>query len=605
MCEKKSIEEMVLEEKSPEEKRMEEKDIEEKGVEKRFMEKEDEKTQEETDGAQSRHGGSSAMERREAMRQMNRSRIPYSVFGVASAVYALFYTFCLYKNASGITYPFFIAGTLCYLFFCMKRYRVPSGSSADAADGRGAGENDASAAAIVSQNLSYDKRKKAEMIFYMCSLLLLGVSVCMTDDWKVLWLTKTGIFLLTVSLALQCFYRTAQWSFSGWLGAICRSLLEMLHYIDTPFMDAIAYFKERGQSAKNRNVGYVLLGIVIAVPLLIVVLMLLLSADAVFSDLVIRMLGDLNLRSMVLICLMAAAVYLLSYSFIRGLTTWQMPEYGAKEKKGEPVAAITFTSLLALLYLIFCGIQVVYLFLGNMRLPEGLTWASYARQGFFQLLFVCLINLALVLVCLAVFRESKALKALLAAISVMTYILIASSAYRMALYIAHYYMTFLRLFVLWALAVIGILFAGVIISIYREKFPLFFYSMAVLSVCWICFAYAKPDYQVARYDIAHLAVEEAGNELESGGREGFHDYWYLTELSADAAPLLAQEDVRRLLAEKGAVQHYYDKVWKRTEKMGLRDFNFSRWIAGKSLEGWYVDTADEKGKESAEVLWSR
>ena len=48
-------------------------------------------------------------ERRTAVMRGN-----FPFFGWASAVYALFYTFCLYKNASGITYPFFVAGTLIY-----------------------------------------------------------------------------------------------------------------------------------------------------------------------------------------------------------------------------------------------------------------------------------------------------------------------------------------------------------------------------------------------------------------------------------------------------------------------------------------------------------
>ena len=49
----------------------------------------------------------------------------FSFFGIASAVYALFYTFCLYKNASGITHPFFVIGTLCYFFLSMKKLGVP------------------------------------------------------------------------------------------------------------------------------------------------------------------------------------------------------------------------------------------------------------------------------------------------------------------------------------------------------------------------------------------------------------------------------------------------------------------------------------------------
>ena len=31
----------------------------------------------------------------------------FRLFSMTSVIYALFYTFCLYKNASGITYPFF------------------------------------------------------------------------------------------------------------------------------------------------------------------------------------------------------------------------------------------------------------------------------------------------------------------------------------------------------------------------------------------------------------------------------------------------------------------------------------------------------------------
>ena len=34
--------------------------------------------------------------------------------GAATALYALLYTICLYRNTSGITYPFFVAGTLYY-----------------------------------------------------------------------------------------------------------------------------------------------------------------------------------------------------------------------------------------------------------------------------------------------------------------------------------------------------------------------------------------------------------------------------------------------------------------------------------------------------------
>ena len=41
----------------------------------------------------------------------------FSFFGIGSLLYGIFYAFCLYHNTSGITYPFFVIGTLCYFFF--------------------------------------------------------------------------------------------------------------------------------------------------------------------------------------------------------------------------------------------------------------------------------------------------------------------------------------------------------------------------------------------------------------------------------------------------------------------------------------------------------
>ena len=44
-------------------------------------------------------------------------REKFGVFGVATFVYALLYVFCMYQNKSGITYPFFVAGSLYYFYY--------------------------------------------------------------------------------------------------------------------------------------------------------------------------------------------------------------------------------------------------------------------------------------------------------------------------------------------------------------------------------------------------------------------------------------------------------------------------------------------------------
>ena len=123
-----------------------------------------------------------------------------------------------------------------------------------------------------------------------------------------------------------------------------------------------------------------------------------------------------------------------------------------------------------------------------MQLPAGLLTRNYARRGFFQLLFVCVLNLAAVLSIQSYFKENRVLKALLLAISGCTLIMTASSACRMLLYIRAYQLTFLRVSVLVALAVIALLMAGVIAKIVKPQFPLFRYGfvLAGSGVSRIC-----------------------------------------------------------------------------------------------------------------------
>ena len=60
--------------------------------------------------------------------------------------------------------------------------------------------------------------------------------------------------------------------------------------------------------------------------------------------------------------------------------------------------------------------------------------------------------------------------------------MIASSAYRMGLYVGQYGLTTLRFFVFWALGVIALFMLGVILSICKPAFSLFRYGIIVIGV---------------------------------------------------------------------------------------------------------------------------
>ena len=114
---------------------------------------------------------------------------------------------------------------------------------------------------------------------------------------------------------------------------------------------------------------------------------------------------------------------------------------GKKEnvKKADTVTGITFTGILAVVYVFYSMIQIVYLFLRlDTGLPDGMTYSQYAHEGFWQLLVVSMINFAAVVICIQIFEKNKVLQMLLCVISVCTCVMILSAAYRMMLYVGEY-----------------------------------------------------------------------------------------------------------------------------------------------------------------------
>ena len=498
-------------------------------------------------------------------------KFQFSFFGLASMVYALFYTFCLYKNASGITYPFFVAGTLCYFFLSMKKLGVPY---------------------------------KKGSLFYMISIILLGISNCCTTSVPLLNMNKLGIFLLSFILMLHTIYQDANWDLPKYMAAILRTILNSIACLFSPFHDMASFFdaKKQEKSKKNEYFFYIMLGIAISIPILAVIIMLLCSADVVFKNIIKNLFSfDISFTDIIRVILLTAVVFLASYALLSALCKKTVKEEVSDNKVLEPIIAIIVTGMLSVIYLMFSMVQILYLFIGNMKLPEGYTYSAYARQGFFQLLAVCIINLILVLFCLHFFKDNMILKAILTFISGCTFIMILSSALRMFMYIARYNLTFLRIFVLWSLAVIFLLMTGVTIYIYLQRFPLFFYSVAITTVFYIGLSFSHPDYWIARYNLNPVHISYL-NEYDI-----YDSLQYLSRLSDDAAPVILDasknpymlvniQTMKELTeldynyqysSDKDSdywayVYNYYQDIYKQSKEMNIRNFNFSIFFAKRS-----------------------
>ena len=438
----------------------------------------------------------------------------FHIFGVGSFLYACLYAFCMYKNTSGITYPFFVAGSLVFICFCLSKLGI-----------------------------SWKKGR----LFYMISMMLLAVSTFCTDDGRIIFFNKAGVFLLTLSLLLDITYDTKKWNLGKYLGSIFMTCTGALGEIGNPFGDAVWYCKNK-LDKKNSRYLYVFLGIVITIPVFLVVFLLLTSADIVFKNMADRALSGLDMGDLFPIAWTIGFMFMASYCILTVLCKKRLNEEVKDTRNWESLIAIPVAGIMTALYLVFSGVQILYLFMGNMELPMGYTYAEYAREGFFQLLAVSIINLIMVLVGLCCFKKSKVLKGILVVMSACTFVMIASSAMRMMIYIQYYYLTFLRILVLWGLVLLALIFAGVVAYIFKESFPLFRYSMVVVTCLYLVLSFSHPDYLIARVNLA--GSEETRSDFFKG--EKYDDYDFLAGLNADAAPVML-----KWMDEKGCDLSYY------------------------------------------------
>lgn len=521
----------------------------------------------------------------------------FKIFGLPGLLYATVYTICMFQNDSGITMPVWIAATILYACVTMRQI-----SAAEVVKKMDTDKEDTGNGASVRQ----DWRLRAGSWFYITVMMLLGIATFLTDQTAVIWMNYIGFFTMLLLFLLHHFYNDRQWDFTKNIAEMIIAVFGAVGCMMVPFLDGYAFFKER-KTTENKTVRAVLTGLLLAVPGLLIVGFCLMCADAVFETMILRLLDGMRMPATILkVAGMLLFGFFSSYCGMRYLIRRSQIPMERRQPVFDPVIAITFTGLFLVMYAVFCGVQTLYLFAASMRLPNGMTYAQYAHRGFYMLLFVCLLNFVLVLVTRKYFERHRILNVMLLLICGCTFVMLASSAYRMYLYISVYQLTFLRVFVLAALLTLAFLLAGAMAVVLKPDFLLVRYSLVVVSTIYLCLAFAHADRLIASYNLSH-AQEHAANM----------DWQYLSQLSLDAAPAVEryyrqasleakkQMDAGARLAQAVSEGRwgssgleemdipmetywyaaYMRKVYQAKSNMGVRNFNVSRYRAVQILTG--------------------
>lgn len=320
-----------------------------------------------------------------------------------------------------------------------------------------------------------------------------------------------------------------------------------------------------GSTGNKKRIGKVFVGLLCAVPVLIVVVPLLISSDDAFRGMMSNIFSNTFSFFVKTVFGLLICPFIISYGF--SLKSHRV----AKIKKGnfsgvENIYLISFLSAISVCYLLYLFSQLAYFFSAfEGFLPNGeVTYAAYARKGFFEMCIIAVINLVIVFSALLLAKKKNdkvchSIKAIATFISVFTLIIIATAISKMVLYIDAYGMTVLRVTTSAFMLFLSIVFISVILRIYLKKINIIktaliaagsiILLLGTVNVNSVCARYNYESYKIGRVNTIDV------QQLYKLGYEGIP---YIIKLTTTADFDVAYE-AQEYLA-KAYLYDYFDNM---------------------------------------------
>ncbi len=294
----------------------------------------------------------------------------------------------------------------------------------------------------------------------------------------------------------------------------------------------------------------------VTVVLLVVFGALFAGADAAFADLLGDLTPDVKVTDVPLRFLLLALGTLFALCAAWSAAAprrWDRIEVKPGRARRRVEWALPLV-VLAALFAAFNAVQLTVLFGGYGKVLDktGLTYAEYARQGFWQLLVVTVLTVVVIALALrwaprGTERDRLLVRSVLGTICVLTLVVVASALRRMDLYVDAYGLTRLRISVagveLWlGLLIVLVMAAGLFGARWLPRAVVVSAAASVLV-----FGLVSPDALIADQQVSRY---------QSTGKI---DLAYLRNLSADAVPELDRlPEPQRSCALEKIVEHLYE-----------------------------------------------
>lgn len=433
--------------------------------------------------------------------------------------------------------------------------------------------------AILNGILLYIMNRKNKIINKNGLLLLIPIILLSSTYFifasKVFYVSNI-IIIIVLNILMYAITINKKGYFSKHLYTAFRISVDSLETVN----EVIEYTKENAKShIKDSNgirkvdIKKLTTSILIVLAVVGVVIILLASADSIFAEMfsgIGKIITNLNIKNIVNTIIRIAiilAVYFLVLSFILKLQNQkhkEPKEIGNISDKYEFTLKLLLIAL-NLVYVVFCYIQISSLF---ARINVNIDYATYARTGFFQLMFVSFINFAIILLSNKFnSKKEKIIKVLNIFLVIFTIIIVLSSMFRMYMYEMEYGLTYLRTFVYIILLTELAIFVPTTIYIFNEKFDFIKTAFIIVLSVYCLINFINIEKIIISKNISRKATKVPT------------DYVYIQKIATEDSYKMLEEKLKENIEsdKKVKIEKTLLHIINNNKEMKWQEFNISRW----------------------------
>lgn len=384
--------------------------------------------------------------------------------------------------------------------------------------------------AVFNRKLILAKTFRQEKLLYLFTIPTIYLSISLFTSSSMINVLSVLVILAVMYVQYVVLSGSAlnSWDEGGFLidmifAGINRVLFGAIRFVG----DSI------GSLFRGKKKSGALIGVGAGVILLLIVVPLLVGADANVSDILGQFIDNLALGD----------VFLYVFLFVLGASLVMAPAATALEHEctgprkafyitQRPIQAVTTGTALAMIavvYVLFASVQFSYFFAPQETVANvlGLTSSAYAVRGFGELIFITCLNFVLILVAMRFTQQkdgktSASLKALYVLLIAFNFVILASSHLRMQCYELSYGYSVARFLSHSFMLLLVILNIIMLARIFSDKVKLVRLFAAAALIYFCAVVAVNPERYVA------------GENIRRYEQTGKIDAEYLFSLSGDA-----------------------------------------------------------------------